>query len=256
MRKFQIIILLASFTFFMVHCSDEKQPATTQPTATTSAPTTPTPTNLSSGEELAKAFCTSCHLYPAPDLLDKKTWANAVLIRMGAFLGIYQNGNQYVDKVPAQWIEPGVGGQRVMAANIYPNQPVITVEEWKKIAKFYIDNAPATLPNSNPKRNIKIGIPFFKSSTFSQKKDIAPVVQAMAFDADGKKVYASEFQGGIYEFDARGMTLDYFPANAHIVDIKADKNQFSTLDMASRYGSDNPKGVLNISKFSKTKFIP
>ncbi len=36
---------------------------------------TPTTTNSSlSGEALAKQYCGSCHLYTAPDLLDKKTW--------------------------------------------------------------------------------------------------------------------------------------------------------------------------------------
>jgi len=39
------------------------------------------------GESLAKVHCSTCHLYPEPDLLDKYTWSNFVLIRMGAFLG-------------------------------------------------------------------------------------------------------------------------------------------------------------------------
>ena len=49
----------------------------------------PTTTNSSlSGEALAKQYCGSCHLYTAPDLLDKKTWKESVLPNMGWRLGI------------------------------------------------------------------------------------------------------------------------------------------------------------------------
>ncbi len=54
------------------------------------------------GASLAKIYCASCHLYPTPELLDKYNWSNFVLIRMGAFLGIYQKGNNFLEKVPKE----------------------------------------------------------------------------------------------------------------------------------------------------------
>src|SRR3546814_14780306 len=50
------------------------------------------------GEKLARDYCQRCHLFPDPSLLDKKTWNESVLPKMGWRLGIRENGiNPYVD---------------------------------------------------------------------------------------------------------------------------------------------------------------
>src|SRR3954462_3588527 len=41
-----------------------------------------------SGETLARIYCASCHLFPEPDLLDKKTWNEQALPRMSIRLGL------------------------------------------------------------------------------------------------------------------------------------------------------------------------
>lgn len=85
------------------------------------------------GEELAKKYCTSCHLYTSPELLDKKTWQQAVLPGMARALGIqYYSGEPYAD--------PGYtsNGKEVKAL---PHTNV-SVEEWNKIVSFYIKHSP------------------------------------------------------------------------------------------------------------------
>ena len=80
-----------------------------------------------SGEALAKVYCASCHQFPEPQLLDKASWNNAVLPRMGYMLGIYD------DKLTKDsLIEKGPGGKLVEAANIFPEQPTIALETWEK----------------------------------------------------------------------------------------------------------------------------
>ncbi len=49
--------------------------------------TPPQPSSLS-GQELATIHCSSCHLFPAPDMLDQKTWKNGVLPEMAYRLGM------------------------------------------------------------------------------------------------------------------------------------------------------------------------
>ena len=44
------------------------------------------------GETLAKQYCASCHLFPEPQLLDKKTWQDGVLPNMAMRLGIRMPG--------------------------------------------------------------------------------------------------------------------------------------------------------------------
>src|SRR5687767_9822554 len=49
--------------------------------------------NFLTGEELAKAYCATCHLFPEPLLLDKTTWKERVLPNMGWRLGIRRFGD-------------------------------------------------------------------------------------------------------------------------------------------------------------------
>src|SRR3954463_5970956 len=41
-----------------------------------------------SGEELAHAYCSSCHAFPEPQLLDRRTWQNGVLPQMAPRVGV------------------------------------------------------------------------------------------------------------------------------------------------------------------------
>jgi len=234
MRYFPIFILLF-ITAISYQCNDTvKRPAPA--------------TSATDGESLSKIYCSSCHMYPEPALLDKSTWGNFVLIRMGAFMGIYRDGTKYVDKLPAQWMEPGLGGQRVAGANIYPEEPLLDIDEWEKIVEFYMTNSPNKIVTSE-KIEIKVGIPDFESKVFADKKDILPVVQALAVDETKKEIYAAQYQGGgISKFDKNGRKLSQAKNESLVVHMLVDGQQFVSLDMATRYASDNPVGALDISQ--------
>ena len=50
------------------------------------------------GKQLALKYCQNCHIFPEPELLDKKMWLNSVLPNMGLRLGIREAGkNPYAD---------------------------------------------------------------------------------------------------------------------------------------------------------------
>ena len=91
------------------------------------------------------AFYAAIEKRDDPSLLDKKTWQQHVLIRMSAFLGIFNDGQRYYDTLPPQWIEPGEGGERVLAAGIYPATPLISRQEWEQIRDYIIRKAPEKL---------------------------------------------------------------------------------------------------------------
>lgn len=210
------------------------------------------------GEELANIHCATCHKYPSPALLDKNTWSNFVLLRMAAFMGIYHDNVRYLDKMPAQWMEPGIGGQRVTAANVYPKEPLISRADWEKIRNFYVKNAPAKLSSASAKTTIKVGIPNFKITEFNPTKEILPLIQAIAVDEDAKAIYAGVYKDGIYKMNTQGKLLDKTASTSFFVDFESTKNKFVALDMATRYATDNPTGKLLIADsfhdFKQQKF--
>src|SRR5690242_7910137 len=77
------------------------------------------------GEQLAKQHCQSCHMLPEPTMLDKQTWVNYVLPKMGTLLGFtHFDGGGYVE------------GGRV---------ETMPLTDWEQIVRFYLENAPDTL---------------------------------------------------------------------------------------------------------------
>ncbi len=59
--------------------------------------------NTSKGEELAKAYCASCHKFVPPSALDKQTWQTGIFPAMGPRMGIYSHkGIEYESGKGAQ----------------------------------------------------------------------------------------------------------------------------------------------------------
>ncbi|MEQ8679877.1 MAG: VCBS repeat-containing protein, partial [Cyclobacteriaceae bacterium] len=79
--------------------------------------------NELSGEELAREYCTSCHMFVAPNMLNKEMWKYGLLPQMGHRMGIYGNTPRHT------LIEKNEGGRLVVQANIFPEQPMVTDEQ-------------------------------------------------------------------------------------------------------------------------------
>lgn len=116
--------------FFLLFCSVEEA--------------WPQDTSRESTEQLSARVCGSCHSAPTPDLLDKRSWRDVVLPRMGTFLGIYPKG---VSR--ASLIEKGAAETYITSHNIYPEIPTIDAQTWKRLRSYYVDNAPKKLPNNS-----------------------------------------------------------------------------------------------------------
>lgn len=85
-------------------------------------------------ETLARKYCASCHAFPDPSLLDKKTWKKDVMPQMAFRMGIdkemiWELNDEEVKEV----------------TKVLPECPMVTEEEWLAIKKYYNDNAPEIL---------------------------------------------------------------------------------------------------------------
>ncbi len=89
----------------------------------------------SKGEVLAKQHCSSCHKFPTPNLLEKKTWKKGVLPEMAYRLGL---GNRFelLTKIPEEQYESAI------KLDIYPSKPEMNQEDWQAIVDYYVTNAP------------------------------------------------------------------------------------------------------------------
>ena len=85
--------------------------------------------NQQSDERLARLNCSSCHMFPEPSLLDKKTWEKQVFPEMAFRMGL---DNSPLNNIPFEDQAP------ILRA--LPDQPMVSAEDWEKIKKYYQDN--------------------------------------------------------------------------------------------------------------------
>ena len=155
MRQLIFYCLLSCLIFC---CSDTKKNSETDSEKkTTSSEQWTLPVSELSGKELAWKYCSSCHAYVDPELLPKDTWKNDVLPVMGNMLGIYNQGSR-----PYSIFDRGVGGEIVRKANIYPEKPMLALEDWQKIVQYFTDHAPDSIVPAARKTKIRMGLRHFK----------------------------------------------------------------------------------------------
>lgn len=100
-----------------------------------------------SARELAQIVCSGCHLFPAPELLDKRTWKDFVLPRMNMRLGLQ----------PPDY-ESHPEGALIKAARVLPDAPMISPEAWQAIQHYYLSTAPDTALPQGPRAEIQPGL--------------------------------------------------------------------------------------------------
>jgi hypothetical protein len=117
------------------------------------------------GEELAKENCSSCHKFPDPSLLDKKTWNDQVLLDMSYRLGM-RNKFELAAKMTEEQF------QKAVDLNIFPDKPVMSIEDWQAIVDYYVTNAPQTPLPQKAKSPISTLTLHFKKEDFLSPSQI------------------------------------------------------------------------------------
>ena len=190
------------------------------------------------GESLAVQRCVGCHLLPEPEDLPKATWETAVLPRMGYMLGVYD------ELMPRDsLIEAGPARAKILAANIYPEQAQIEVQDWADIQAYYLENAPTSLAAPSAPNISTAGLPGFevKIPDFRLSPPSITMTKIRSYggffigDANTQSMYQfdADFQGGATARTREGAVhLEEF-ANTYVVTV-----------MGSFSPTDAPSGML------------
>ncbi len=124
------------------------------------------------GERLARTYCQSCHVLPAPSDLDKATWVSKVFPMMRRYMGL--------DPLPQHNTLP----HDLQA--FYPTSPSMTEDEWFAIAQWYIDRAPAELPPPPP---VTVrGVTNVFQATPIKNAAVVPMTTFVKFDSAAQRV--------------------------------------------------------------------
>lgn len=129
-----------------------------------------------SGKELSVAHCSRCHAYVAPEVLPKSVWHKNILPAMGHRMGIYGS-----DQTRDSLYEASKSSAILRRANIFPAKAVLAREDWLKIEKYYIENAPDTIMPPVRKNNVRMGLRHFKykKASYANRPPLTSMVRIL-----------------------------------------------------------------------------
>lgn len=163
-----------------------------------------------SGEELAKVYCSSCHLFPEPELLDKTTWQKNVLPEMALQLGFQVSGNG---------VYPDIQLERKGDSTYLVSKSAMSIDDWNKIVAYYAEKAPEKMAPQNRPPVKEISSLFDVSAKHVQKNGF-PAVSYLKIDEGNQHIYeASLFDSSLNVFDKNLKPVSSRKLNATIVDI-------------------------------------
>jgi len=194
-------------------------------------------------EALAQSYCGSCHQMPSPDLLDKKTWQESVLPQMALRLGVVpQNMGFYQD---LSMEEIGAFTQ----ANIFPETPTVTKEQWEKIVRYYVQNAPEQLSDSSD--NFPISPTLTRFKPVLNFPAVEPFVSLIKFDSIAQQFFIGTRLGKIHILDNKFHPVDSINVSSPPSDIRRNSDgSMDALLMGIMDPNDRTTGTL--TRFQKS----
>jgi hypothetical protein len=178
--------------------------------------------NVEKGYYLAQKYCKSCHLFPEPILLDKKTWTQHVLPKMGSLLGFrYMGENAYFED-----------GHQLMSK-----------EDWNKILLYYYVSSPSEPVKRKEDISIQKGLKLF-TATIPSFGVRSPATTMVCIDTGVSIIYFGEGAGGqLYKW-SNGKMQDSIPVGTGISNLRKSTNTYWVLTMGVLYPSDEKVGKL------------
>jgi FG-GAP-like repeat len=191
---------------------------------------------LIEGEKLARVHCASCHAFPDPSLLDKKTWTENVLPLMGQFMNVDIYYEPYNNSGPAG----DVNLKRVTPDNLFP------FSKWKDIVAWYTKNAPEKpLPR---KQELSAIQPSLKNFTAHPVYDVVdyPLTTFIRYDTSEKKILFGDGVGNkVFELSNEYKAKKIFDVGTGITDLNKRGDAYQAITMGILKPSDQKLGKLS-----------
>ncbi len=170
------------------------------------------------GKALAVQYCGSCHLFPDPRLLDKKTWLERVLPNMAWRMGIKTEGEGPYDGMAQEEADA------VKMSGVYPEEPVMSVEDWKLILSYYEKEAPGEMPAQPVRDTVYGSLPMFDASLAFIGDNKAPKTTLLKFDKNTSRLYVGDDQNSLYVLNKRLEAEETWWMDSAPVDIDFPRN--------------------------------
>jgi hypothetical protein len=180
--------------------------------------------DIQEGFNLAKKHCTTCHLFPKPDLLNKATWAQHVLPKMGELLGFRRFASDYIE---------------------YDTALNISIDQWRNIVRYYTSEAPESpVERKEQVRTIKPDLPNF-TVEIPETRTADPSTTMVKIDELKKEVlFADGKSGNLYRLKENHALIDSMNIGIGMSSYHSHDSAYNALTMGVLHPSDVRSGRL------------
>jgi FG-GAP-like repeat len=197
---------------------------------------------LKEGKQLARVYCASCHAFPDPSLLDKKTWAENVLPMMGQFMNVDIYFQPYNNSGPAG----DVNVKRVTPDSLFP------YSKWKNIVEWYVKNAPEKpLPR---KEELAVIQTTLKNFTAHPVYDVVgfPLTTFVRYDTAMKEIlFGDGIANKVFALSKDYKAKEIFDVYSGVTDLNKRDGNYQAITMGILKPSDQKLGRLSKVFFKK-----
>ena len=174
--------------------------------------------SISAGKQLALRYCSSCHLFPEPELLNKKTWVTGVLPNMAMRLGLKLPGQDTLKSLSPE------EEKAVSQLNIYPDTPALSMGDWDKIVSYYERTAPVEPLPQKLHPSITNQLPLFKPKEVSLSDKPVPQTTMLKYDKNTAQLYVGDAQNALYVLNGQFQLNDTWWIDTPPTDIDFPKS--------------------------------
>lgn len=193
-------------------------------------------------EQLAKTHCSSCHQFPEPVLLDKKTWTKKVLPEMALRMA--------VDLSSLLTLNPD---EYPFVSKTLPAKPMVSTKEWEAIVRYFERESPDTLIVESPPP--AAALHQFNAETITLPAiNRFPALSLLQVDTTRKRIYTSNRSNWLHQWDYSFHAIDSIQLNSPVSSISFAP-EVVLAAMGIMDPNDQPKGSLLKLANGKTEVL-
>ncbi|MBN8576073.1 MAG: VCBS repeat-containing protein [Cytophagales bacterium] len=193
-------------------------------------------------ERLARTYCSACHQFPEPSLLDKKTWTKKVLPEMAFRMGLDLSLLSNLPQSDLPFVLPTL-----------PNSAMINPEDWEAIVRYFEREAPDTLLEAAPAPTAHLHQFNAELITLTGSNRF-PLLSLLQADTLHKKIFTSNRSGWLSQYDYTFKLLDSVKLRSPVSSISFS-NDVVLAAMGIMDPNDQPRGALLLLNGNKTEQI-
>ncbi len=228
-RRLLFLLLLGLW-----HCANDQTRVSGEDSPPPEAARPETP--VARGMALADQYCGTCHLTPAPELLDKASWEESVLPNMAARMGLRPSGyDPFSGMAPERMAE-------LKNLGIYPETPLLDEEARAAIEQYYLATAPSRLPTQEHRTPVSLQPPPFSVQQIDLEGGPFPQVTLCTYDAPRATLYIGNHQN-LYALSREGTLTGSWALQSPAVDLAVEERGTFLLCIGQFDPSDKREGV-------------